>query len=560
MDFTEYLSTQQRLPLRDVERIRQLHAESGERVATLLLRLGLIGESELAAAFAEYLQLPRYAAVTAPTAAPVDGLSSRFLSERLVVPLIEQGAEPVLLMADPSDDYAAAAMAFVYAKPLSRVVAQRGEVEALIDQLYADTAQAAATDSAAIEYDIGTSSDDIERLRDLASEAPVIRLVQRLITQAIERKASDIHIEPMDNGLIVRLRIDGVLHELERLPESLRLPLVSRIKIMAQLNIAERRLPQDGRMRLTLMGHETDFRVASSPTLHGESVVLRILDRRDVALEFAALGFAAEASDTLHRALAQPHGVVLVTGPTGSGKTTTLYAALRELNSTQRKILTAEDPIEYALAGVNQVQIKPQIGLDFANVLRAFLRQDPDVLLVGEIRDHETARIAIQAALTGHLLLSTLHTNSAAGAIPRLLDMGIEDYLLSSTLSVIVGQRLARRLCIDCRRPYTASESLHARLAREFATVPEGSAAALYYRAEGCPACGGSGYVGRIVIAEVMEVGPAVQAQILQRSDATRIESAAVDSGMRSLWHDGLAKARAGLTSIEEVLRVVRAA
>jgi general secretion pathway protein E len=316
---------------------------------------------------------------------------------------------------------------------------------------------------------------------------------------------------------------------------------------MAGLNIAERRLPQDGRIRVGVRGKDIDFRVATSPTIHGESVVLRILDRQDVALDFEALGFDEDLKSVLREATSRPHGIILVTGPTGSGKTTTLYAALKEINQPDKKILTVEDPVEYILDGINQVPVKPSIGLTFAHALRAFLRQDPDVLMVGEIRDHETAEIAIQAALTGHLLLSTLHTNTAAAAVTRLVDMGIDDYLLTSTLHVILAQRLVRRLCLECREPYDPSKDLLARF-----SIPDEP----WFRPRGCASCQGSGYRGRTAIFEALRLSDHVRDAILGHADAHRIERVAVEGGMRTMLRHGLDRVRGGITTIDEVLRV----
>jgi general secretion pathway protein E len=348
--------------------------------------------------------------------------------------------------------------------------------------------------------------------------------------------------------MVVRFRADGVLREIENRPKAVAAPTVSRIKVMAGLNIAERRLPQDGRIRVAVHGKDIDFRVATSPTIHGESVVLRILDRQDVQLDFDSLGFDAGLVRTLRDAIARPFGIVLVTGPTGSGKTTTLYAALKELNVTERKILTVEDPVEYMLSGVNQVPVKPQIGLTFAHALRSFLRQDPDVLMVGEIRDRETAEVAIQAALTGHLLLSTLHTNTAAGAITRLLDMGIDDYLITSTLHVVIGQRLVRRLCTACRAPYEPSREVRAR----FGLAEDVTC----HRAVGCAVCEGTGYRKRTTILEALPMSEAVRARVLARADAHDIEAVAVGEGMRTMLGHGLQRVVAGETTLEEVLRV----
>ncbi|MGL6043657.1 MAG: GspE/PulE family protein, partial [Sandaracinobacteroides sp.] len=374
------------------------------------------------------------------------------------------------------------------------------------------------------------------------------RAVNRLIAEAVDARASDIHLEPADDRLGVRYRVDGVLAQMPPLPAAVRGPIVSRIKVMAGLNIAERRLPQDGRLRLAVRGHEIDLRVATSPSIHGESVVLRILDRTRLSLDFPSLGFDAEMERAFRAAISRPHGIILVTGPTGSGKTTTLYAALSALNAPDRKLLTVEDPIEYRLPGIVQAQAHPQIGFTFATALRSFLRQDPDVIMVGEIRDTETAEIAVQAALTGHLILATLHTNSAAGAVTRLTDMKVEPFLLGSVLAGVLAQRLVRRLCPECRVPVLPDPALIEALCPG-AAVPH-----RLYAPGGCSACGGSGYSGRLALVEFLPVDAAVAALIVARADERSIAAAA--TGGRTLAQDGLAKAALGLTSLEEVLRV----
>jgi len=554
MSFNDYLLSNSLVPSRELERVNQLALESGESPDVLLTRLGLIADQELAEAYARHLDLPRLGANGIPRERlDIEGLSPAFLKANRVLPFTAADTALGLAMSSPLDDFALQAIQFATGQTARRYVATQRDIEAAIDRLYFESEVSAET--ASDPSSAAAGDEDIERLRDLASEAPVIRLVQRLVTQAIERKASDIHIEPMEDRLSVRYRIDGLLQEVESLANHLKAAVVSRVKIMAHLNIAERRLPQDGRIRLTIHGRETDFRIATTPTLHGESVVLRVLDRRDVALDFTALGFESAPLIKLRRALAQPHGIVLVTGPTGSGKTTTLYAALKELNDPSRKILTAEDPIEYTLEGVNQTQVKPQIGHDFAHALRAFLRHDPDVIMVGEIRDAETARIAIQASLTGHLVLSTLHTNSAAGAVTRLLDMGIEDYLLASTLTLTLGQRLVRRLCPLCRAPHAAPESL---LGRFGLSLAPGEPPPVLYRPVGCATCGASGYSGRLVISEVLEVDEDIRKLVLAKADTSSIERAAVQAGMLTMNQDGVQKALAGLTTIDEVLRVTQ--
>jgi general secretion pathway protein E len=380
----------------------------------------------------------------------------------------------------------------------------------------------------------------------------VVRIVNRLISRAVEARASDIHIEPYEQSLRVRYRIDGVLREVEPPPAHLQAAIISRIKIMARLNIAERRLPQDGRIKLAVRGKDIDLRVATMPTLHGEAVVLRVLDRGSVVLDFGELGFDARALVAYRAMLARPNGIILVTGPTGSGKTTTLYTSLIELNSPDRKILTVEDPIEYQLDGINQVQTKPQIGLSFAHILRSMLRHDPDVIMVGEVRDLETAQIAVQAALTGHLVLSTLHTNNAAGTLTRLLDMGVEGYLMTSTLNGVVAQRLVRRLCTACRKPYQPLPELLEQLGLHAGTE------ATFWHPGGCAACNQTGYFGRISINEVLVMSDAVRSQILHQAEATELQRTAIQSGMQPMFQDGIAKVQAGVTTVEELLRVTR--
>jgi general secretion pathway protein E len=390
---------------------------------------------------------------------------------------------------------------------------------------------------------------DVERLKDLSSDAPVVRAVNALIGRAVESQASDIHIEPTEDSLKIRLRVDGALHDEDPLPPHLKAAFVSRIKVMAGLNIAERRLPQDGRLRLAVRGHEIDLRVATSPTIHGESVVMRILDRSNLPLDFESLGFDPDTLARFLRVLRQPHGIVLVTGPTGSGKTTTLYASLAAMNTADRKILTIEDPIEYRLAGINQTQVSPQIGLTFAAALRSFLRQDPDVMMVGEIRDLETAQVAVQAALTGHTILSTLHTNGAAAAVTRLLDMGVEPFLITSTLNAVLAQRLVRRLCPHCRETFSPTPEMFEALGVNPVGLDR------LWRPVGCPECGGAGFRGRVALLELLVSDAETERLILARAEARDIQAAA---GLRTMLEDGLVKARAGLTTLDEVLRVTR--
>jgi len=533
-----------------LSRAKAVQGESGDRLDAVLTRLGLVSESALADALAEVTGLAQAAPDDFPSA-PVGGdlVSPRFLREVSAVPIGQDDDALRVALVDPLDDYAARALGYAFGLPIRPMVAKAGDVEAALDRLYG----AVLGEAAAIED--GADEADLERLKDLASDAPVVRAVNALIARAAELRASDIHAEPSEDGLKVRFRIDGVLQDQETLPPQVKAAFVSRVKVLANLNIAERRLPQDGRMRLAVRGHEIDLRVATSPTLYGESVVLRLLDRSNLSLDFGALGFDAVILPAFLEALARPHGIVLVTGPTGSGKTTTLYAALAALNAPTRKILTIEDPIEYRLAGVNQTQVSPTIGLTFATALRSFLRQDPDVMMVGEIRDLETAQVAVQSALTGHTILSTLHTNSASAAVTRLIDMGMEPFLISSTVNAVLAQRLVRRLCPVCRAPHEA----HVKDLSALDVAAEGlGPSPRLWSAPGCEACGHSGFKGRLAILELLPVNDDIARLVLARAEAREIERAAVAAGMRTMLQDGMAKALSGQTTIDEVLRVTR--
>jgi general secretion pathway protein E len=531
------LATPERL-----SRAQLVREETGEPLDTVLTRLGLVSEQALASAIAEATGL-RLAAAESFPAEPVAAelLSPSFLREARAVPLREGDDAVEVAFVDPFSPFPRQALGFALDRAIVPLVARASDVEQALDRLY-------PPDAAAI--DIGEVDEaDIERLKDLSSDAPVVRAVNALIARAAQAGASDIHIEPTDDALKIRLRIDGALRDEEPLPAHLKAPFVSRIKVMAGLNIAERRLPQDGRLRLAVRGHEIDLRVATAPTIHGESLVLRILDRSNLPLDFASLGFDGDNLARYLRVLRQPHGIVLVTGPTGSGKTTTLYASLSAMNSAERKILTIEDPIEYRLAGVNQTQVNPQIGLTFAAALRSFLRQDPDVMMVGEIRDLETAQVAVQAALTGHTILSTVHTNSAAATVTRLLDMGVEPFLITSTLNAVLAQRLVRRLCAECRAPFTPTPETFEALGLDAGRLED------LWRPVGCEACGFSGYRGRIAVLELLVMDEKIERLVLARAEERDIHAAA---GMRTMVDDGMVKAKAGLTTLEEVMRVTR--
>jgi general secretion pathway protein E len=538
---------------RAIERGRRVAEASAQRLDAVLLQLGLVSERQMAEAAAALLHTevigPARYPETLPEAAGM--LSPRFLRDARVLPVAESDGRLTLAIVDPLDRFAPEAIAAATGLIIHPVIAVPVELEAALARLLPEDADATAAlpEGDALE-------EDAERLKDLASEAPVIRLVNQLIARAVETGASDIHIEPFEDALRVRYRYDGVLHEAETPSTRLAAAITSRIKIMAKLDIAERRLPQDGRIRLAVRGQDVDFRVSTVAGLHGETVVLRVLDRNAVRFDWQVLGLSAPVVQRLRTALALPNGIVLVTGPTGSGKTTTLYTGLLALNAVERKVITIEDPIEYQLRGINQIQVKPQIGLSFANLLRAILRQDPDIIMVGEIRDLETAQIAVQAALTGHLVLSTLHTNSAAATITRLRDMGLEDYLVTAVLRGVLAQRLVRRLCTACRRPAIAPQELVDRFALDRAAP--GQPVTLWHPV-GCAECRHTGYRGRQAIAEYLQPDEDIAQLVFARADHTAIERAAIAAGMVPMFQAGIAAALAGDTTIEEVVRSIRA-
>ena len=542
-----------------LERALRLQQDSGERLGALLVTLGLVAPRDVAEALAAQLGLPMLDGAGYPEL-PIleERVSARFLRDAHALPVREDADELVLAMADPTDSYAIDAFSMVTGRRVRPMVAVPGELDAALERLYGSGKSAMGQivgDDVEMRGDEIAFDADVQQLKDLASEAPVIRLVSLLITNALAARASDIHIEPFENRLVVRYRIDGVLHEIETPPRRLSAAVISRVKILANLDIAERRLPQDGRIRLRVQGKEIDLRVSTVPTMHGESVVMRILDKGGVALDFAKLGFQDDTLGRFMQALKQPNGILLVTGPTGSGKTTTLYTALDALNQPDVKILTVEDPVEYQMPGINQIQVKPQIDLTFANALRSIVRQDPDVIMIGEIRDLETAQIAVQSALTGHLVLSTVHTNDAPGTVNRLLDMGVEDYLLTSTVVGIEAQRLVRTLCPQCKEPYTALPEMveHAGIAR-FA----GAGPVTLWHAKGCDHCSHTGYSGRVSIIEMMPMTDALRALVMRHATATELKAQAVRDGMVTMYEDGLRKAVAGVTTVEEVLRATR--
>ncbi|HWE72686.1 MAG TPA: type II secretion system ATPase GspE [Stellaceae bacterium] len=537
-----------------LDRVLRLQNSNADRFEALLVKLGLASERDVAEALSREINLAIAEPPDYPEAPVIEGrLTHQFIRHWSILPLTETEEGLVVAMVDPLDRYVRQAVEMASGRPVVPLIALPSDFDAAYARLYEPQKSASAPATAHAEIGDEDLLEDVDRLRDLASEVPVIRLVNQLITRAVESRASDIHIEPLQNRLVVRYRIDGLLREFASPPAQLRAAIISRVKIMAKLNIAERRLPQDGRIRLAVQGREFDLRVSTMPTLHGESVVMRLLDRGSLAVDLPSLGFDETMLEPFLSVLHRPQGILLVTGPTGSGKTTTLYACLNRLNLPERKLFTVEDPIEYQLEGVNQIQVKPQIGLSFAHVLRSILRQDPDIIMVGEMRDLETAQIAVQAALTGHLVLSTLHTNNAAATVTRLLDMGVEDYLVTSTVNGVLAQRLVRKLCPHCREAYHVLPEL----AREIGLDAD-SGEPVLYRSKGCEQCLGSGYFGRVAVLEFLPLTEGLRTLVHQRATAQKIQEAAAEAGMVSMYQDGLRKAQQGVTSLDEVIRVTR--
>ncbi len=552
-----YLLESGRLKQSDLNSAEAFREKNGGDLITLLVRLGLVSERDVAEAESSLLDLPLKTTADLPDKAPdVGNLSARFLKQNLLLPVSVTAEDMVVVMANPRDEYALKALAMASGRAIIPQVGIASEIENGIEKLYGGGRSAMGQ----IIDTLGGGSDDeladVEHLRDLASEAPVIRLVNLIMQRAVEARASDIHVEPFENRLKVRYRIDGVLQEVEAPPASSTAAVISRVKIMAKLNIAERRLPQDGRIMHRVQGKELDLRVSTIPTSHGESVVMRILDRESIVLDFDALGFDEELKKGFVKNLEMPHGIILVTGPTGSGKTTTLYTALSQINTPERKIITVEDPVEYQLEGINQIQAQSSIGLDFAHALRAIVRQDPDVIMIGEMRDLETARIAIQSALTGHLVLSTIHTNDAAGGITRMMDMGVEDYLLTSTVNAILAQRLVRTLGEDCGEQVQLLPEVAAEMG--FGDFLQQDSYTVY---RAVPSKDNpSGYFGRTSILELLSMSDSIRRLVMQQATSGDIHDQAVKEGMRTMYQDGLIKCLQGVTTIEEILRVTQEA
>lgn len=554
-DLGELLLASGKLTQDDLNRALQVCKLSNIKLASALVRLGMVAEKDIAKCLVDTFNYH----LAEPDDYPADALlvekiSSSFLRDNQVIPLYERQNRLTVAMLDPQDEYVIHALKLITGLSIEAWLGLPSEIDTAFERLYG-TGATLESDSESLAVTDG--EEDVERLKDMASEVPVIRLVNNIFSRALDSRASDIHIEPFENSMIVRFRIDGVLQEIEKTPSKLAPAVISRLKILSRLNIAERRLPQDGRIQLRLQGRLIDLRISTVPTMHGESVVMRILDKQSINLNLDSIGLSDAVLKKFEAVLEKPNGIFLVTGPTGSGKTTTLYAALNRLNTIDQKILTVEDPVEYQITGVNQIQAASKLGLDFANALRAILRQDPDVVMIGEMRDKETASIAIQAALTGHIVLSTLHTNDAPSAITRLLDMGIEDYLLTSTINGVMAQRLVRMLCRSCRRREWVDEERITHMRIEHLVEKTG---ANFYQPVGCAECAYTGYKGRMGIHELLIIDDEIRRLILLRSSSDKIYNHACESGMRTMFEDGVIKAVQGHTSLAEVLRVAKMA
>lgn len=486
---------------------------------------------------------------------PLEHFSRKFMKQEVFIPIELKDNTLTILIADIGNTKVIEALKFAYGYSVQAYPGKEDEILDAVERIYGAGSQSIETIIEEADKDISFFEDkeaDVDFLRDLASEAPIIRLVNRLILNAVEMRASDIHFEPYENEFKVRYRIDGVLHDIEFPPQRLQAAIISRVKIMAKLDIAERRLPQDGRVKLKIGDKEIDFRVSTVPTLFGESLVMRILDRETLVLDLNQLGFPDYLLQEYQELISQPYGMILVTGPTGSGKTSTLYTTLAQINSVEKKIITLEDPIEYQMRGINQIQVNPKIGLTFANGLRSIVRQDPDIILVGEIRDKETAEIAVQSALTGHLLFSTLHTNDSVGAITRFIDMGVEGFLLSSTLLGVIAQRLVRVICTDCKEEYQPDPKMI-----KMMKIPDSELRKIrFFRGRGCETCRYTGYKGRTGIFEYLPINDQIRSAISKNEDSDVLKKIASSIGYITLREDGWKKVRNGITTISEILRV----
>ncbi|HVV87525.1 MAG TPA: type IV-A pilus assembly ATPase PilB [Kofleriaceae bacterium] len=554
----ELLVREKVLSLQQLQQAQEESKRTGRRLGATLARLGLVPDNVLTQLVARQYSLPAINLAEIEIDPNIIKLIPKEICEKhQVVPVRRQGATLIVAMADPSNIYAIDELKFLTQYNIDPVVASDAAIEAAMSRYYDQGPDLdAMMEGIDVEnVDVATLSDEnvnIVDLENMAGEAPVVKLCNAILLSAIKKKASDIHVEPYEKYFRVRFRIDGILQEEMRPPIKLRNAITSRLKIMAQLDIAERRLPQDGRIKLKIGANkEMDFRVSVLPTLFGEKIVMRLLDKSTLQLDMTKLGFEVRPLEDFKRAIAKPYGMVLVTGPTGSGKTTTLYSALSELNTIERNISTAEDPVEFNLAGINQVQMHEDIGLNFATALRSFLRQDPNIIMVGEIRDFETAEIAVKAALTGHLVLSTLHTNDAPSTVMRLLNMGVEPFLVTASVNLVMAQRLARRICTDCK----SEDTKHPEALAKMGMTAEQIAGATIYVGRGCAACNNTGYKRRVALYEVMPFVDGLKEEVLRGASAAELKAEMIKQGFPSLRMAGIQKILEGVTTPEEVLR-----
>ncbi|ATB37374.1 type II secretion system protein GspE [Cystobacter fuscus] len=543
----------------------QLQADKGGRLGEVLVGLKALSEEEVAKALGLQLDLPYLARIFIEEIDPelIKRVPINFAKQARILPLsVEEGAV-ALAVADPLDTTVLDHARMLLGQDVLPRIALASTIVDAINSVYDRATNEAEQLVGELEaQDLDSIAQEIDEVKDLidveGDEAPVIRLVNSVLFRAAKERASDIHIEPMERELMVRFRVDGVLQEIIKPPKRYQSAIVSRVKVMGQLNIAEKRLPQDGRIRIKMAGRDIDIRLSTIPTTYGERIVMRLLDKNTTLLDLTELGMAKSMLDQMEHLIRRPHGIVLVTGPTGSGKTTTLYGALSRINTPDLNILTVEDPVEYQLKGIGQMAISPKIGLTFAQGLRSFLRQDPDVIMVGEIRDKETAEIAIQASLTGHLVFSTVHTNDAASAITRLVDMGVEPFLVASSLTGVLAQRLVRRVCPDCRVQYTPTDEELREISLNRATLKERHGVEKIYKAAGCTSCSQNGYRGRTGIYELLFVDDTVRQLALKNVDSSTIKKAAMSNGMHTLLDDGARKIALGETTIAEVLSITQ--
>jgi general secretion pathway protein E len=543
MRLGERLIDRQLITREELEQALELQKERREKIGKILVDLGFVALREVMNELSAQLSVPFVVLEEGPATAPeLEKLSTRFLRQSKVFPFSFDGTSLTLAMADPLDFEVMTAVSVSTGLKVTPVLALESEIMDALEKHFSEGRRAEGAE----EFGNDDAAQDLEHLRDMASEAPVIRQVNAMIADAVEKRASDIHIEPFEKDFRIRFRIDGVLQNQEAPPKEMKAAVISRLKLMAKLNIAERRLPQDGRIKIRTMGREVDLRVSTLPTLYGESVVMRILDRSATDFyDLKKLGFDDFMLRRMEYFTELPHGIFLVTGPTGSGKSTTLYSALKRINKSDRKIITIEDPVEYQMDGINQIHVNPTIGLTFSAGLRHIVRQDPDVIMVGEIRDRETADIAIRASLTGHFVYSTLHTNDAPSAITRLTDMGVENYLLTSSITAVLAQRLVRRICPHCKQE--AGETT----AFDGEKIP-------FFKGQGCEHCFGTGYHGRVGIFELMQLNEDIRRLIMRNEDASILTDAAKRNGMKTLREDGWHKVSIGTTTPDEVIRVTQ--